>query len=151
MGFGKTFLAHRLQRELPAVRLTHDELMRKLYGRDLPESEFRPAWTRVDELIWKLAEQVAATGVDVVLDYGFWSRESRRQAFERAKLLTNKVIFHQLHCDKETALARVLERSAADYDSLMIDRACFERFWLQYEEISADEGYPVVKVYEKNF
>lgn len=150
MGFGKTFLARRLQRELPAVRLTHDELMRKLYGRDLPENEFRHAWTRVDELIWQLAEQVAAAGVDVVLDYGFWSREARRRAYERARNLTEDVVFHQLRCDREAALARVLARNAEDDDSLLIDRACFERFWPQYEEISSAENYPVVKFYDTN-
>lgn len=34
MGFGKTTLAKRLEKSLPAVRLTHDELMQKAYGRN---------------------------------------------------------------------------------------------------------------------
>ena len=43
MGFGKTTLAKKLEKELPAVRFTHDEFMRSLYGRNLPEPEFRSA------------------------------------------------------------------------------------------------------------
>lgn len=75
MGFGKTTLAKKLEKELPAVRFTHDEFMRSLYGRNLPEPEFRSAAQKVDDLIWSLAAQVVAAGVDVVLDYGFWSKE----------------------------------------------------------------------------
>ena len=83
MGFGKTTLAKKLEKELPAVRFTHDEFMRSLYGRNLPEPEFRSAAQKVDDLIWSLAAQVVAAGVDVVLDYGFWSKEDRRQAYEK--------------------------------------------------------------------
>ena len=125
--------------------------MHALYGRNLPEEEFRDAWQRVDALIWKLAEQTVKAGAHAILDYGFWSREARRRAYERARKLTEDVVFHQLRCDRETALARVLARNAEDDDSLLIDRACFERFWPQYEEISAAENYPVVKFYDTNF
>lgn len=151
MGFGKTVLARRLERELPAVRFTHDEFMCALYGRNLPEEEFRAAWQRVDALIWKLAEQTVRAGASAVLDYGFWSREARRRAYERARKLTAEVVFHQLRCNRETALARVLARNDGDDASLWIDRACFERFWPQYEEISAAEDYPVVRFYDTNF
>lgn len=71
MGFGKTFFARRLERELPAVRFTHDGFMHALYGRNLPEEEFRDAWQRVDALIWKLAEQTVKAGAHAILDYGF--------------------------------------------------------------------------------
>ena len=60
MGFGKTTLAKKLEKELPAVRFTHDEFMRSLYGRNLPEPEFRSAAQKVDDLIWSLAAQVVA-------------------------------------------------------------------------------------------
>lgn len=92
MGFGKTFFARRLERELPAVRFTHDGFMHALYGRNLPEEEFRDAWQRVDALIWKLAEQTVKAGAHAILDYGFWSREARRRAYERARKLTEDVV-----------------------------------------------------------
>lgn len=90
MGFGKTVFARRLERELPAVRFTHDGFMHALYGRNLPEEEFRDAWQRVDALIWKLAEQTVKAGAHAILDYGFWSREARRRAYERARKLTRR-------------------------------------------------------------
>ncbi len=147
MGFGKTTLARKLEKELPAVRLTHDEFMRKLFSRNLPEADFRLAWQKVDDLIWELAAQIVRSGTNVILDYGFWSRDSRRQAFEKASRLTEKIIFHQVCCDARVAKQRVLHRSKTDPDELFIDEHCFDNYWAQYEPLDEAEGYLVV--YEK--
>ncbi len=37
MGFGKTTVARKLAAQIPAVCLTHDEFMVKLYGRNMPD------------------------------------------------------------------------------------------------------------------
>lgn len=144
MGFGKTTLAKKLEKELPAVRFTHDEFMRSLYGRNLPEPEFRSAAQKVDDLIWSLAAQVVAAGMDVVLDYGFWSKEDRRQAYEKASRLTGDIVFHQLNCNENTARKRVLERSRTDENELFIDENCFNLLLQNYEPITADEHYNVI-------
>ena len=144
MGFGKTTLAKKLEKELPAVRFTHDEFMRSLYGRNLPEPEFHSAAQKVDDLIWSLAAQVVAAGVDVVLDYGFWSKEDRRQAYEKASRLTGDIVFHQPNCNENTARKRVLERSRTNENELFIDENCFNLLLQNYEPITADEHYNVI-------
>ena len=88
MGTGKTTIARRLAMQMNAVRLTHDEFMADLYGNDIPESEFRAKWDKVDKLIWNLAEQI----------------------------FCDNITFHQVECDFETAKRRLRERDAGRLD-----------------------------------
>ena len=80
----------------------------------------------------------------VVLDYGFWSKEDRRQAYEKASRLTGDIVFHQLNCNENTARKRVLERSRTDENELFIDENCFNLLLQNYEPITADEHYNVI-------
>lgn len=144
MGFGKTTLAKKLEQELPAIRFTPDEFMRKLYSRNLPDAEFRIAHKKIDDLIWNLSEQTIKAGVDVILDYGFWSIEDRKNAFEQAKKITDKIIFHQINCDINLAKARVLNRTKENNEALFIDENCFNMFLAQYTPIETSENYIVI-------
>ena len=70
---GKTTLARRLQAERGALRLTPDEWMKPLFDdseadgkRDVLEGRF--VWLALDAL---------RAGVDVVLDFGVWTRDER--------------------------------------------------------------------------
>lgn len=49
LGFGKTTLAKKLEKELPAMRLTHDEIMLQRYGRN-PDN-FEERYKKVDKFI----------------------------------------------------------------------------------------------------
>ena len=144
MGFVKTTQAKKLEKELPAVRFTHDEFMRSLYGRNLPEPEFRNAAQKVDDLIWSLAAQVVAAGVDVVLDYGFWSKEDRHQAYEKASRLPGEVVFHQLNCNKNPSRNLGKERTRPEENELLMNENCFNLLLQNYEPIPADEHYNVI-------
>lgn len=144
MGFGKTTLAKKLSAELPAVRFTNDEFMQKLYSRNLADAEFRIAYQKIDDLIWELAAQVLATETDVILDYGFWSKNDRKEAYKRAKKLTDEIIFHQLNCDINIAKERVLNRTIQDENALSIDENCFNLFLSRYQSIENNEGYLVI-------
>lgn len=144
MGFGKTTISLKLAEEYKAIRLCHDEVMVEMVGRNLPESEFRQKWKIVDEILWKSAADNIAAGHDVIMDYGFWSAENRKLAFERAKTFCSEIIFHQVDCDIKTAKQRVLKRTAQDESQLLIDENCFDIFAKQYQAISPQEGYVVI-------
>ena len=144
MGFGKTTLSKSLRKDYNAVVLTHDDFMTKLYGNNPPESEFRIAYDKVDNLIWELAEKIIKTGVDVVLDNGFWTAEKRKDAFVKAKIISEHIVFHQLICAMDIAKSRVLKRTLEDDNSLDIDSNCFDMFAKNYSNITADEGYQVI-------
>lgn len=148
MGFGKTTIARRLAAQYSAVILNDDEFMRELFGRNLPEEQFRAAHEKVSEFTWKLGERIVSAGGNVIFDRGFWSRQSRRAAIERAKYFCDSLLFHQIECDMETAKKRVLNRTLTDQTALEIDENTFDLFAKRYEPISPDENLDVI--YYKN-
>lgn len=141
LGFGKTTLAKRLELELPAVRFTHDEIMLKKYGRTPDNFELR--YREVDDFIRQEASKAVKKGQNVVLDYGFWTKEKRAEYFQWAKKLTPNVQFCAILCDMDIARKRVLARTQNNPNELFIDENCFNTFLQKYEPISIDEGYPV--------
>lgn len=144
MGFGKTTIAKQLARELPAVRLTHDEFMVRLYGRNIPYHEFHHNYDKVNEVLWDLAEKIVKTDTDVIMDYGFWSRQDRKKAYEHAKKITKNVIFHYVHCDMDIAKIRIMQRSKENMNELFIREDEFDTLAKQYEPWDFEDDYPVI-------
>lgn len=70
---GKTTAARRLETEHRALRLTKDEWMKALYGRDNPSS----ASDVIEGRLIEIALRTLELGADVVLDYGLWGRDER--------------------------------------------------------------------------
>ncbi len=81
IGAGKTTLARKLERELPALRISLDEWIVGLFGREMPEPLTGEFWfdraERSFAFALPLARQALVAGVDVVLDCGFLTREQR--------------------------------------------------------------------------
>ena len=76
---GKTTYAKRLAKELCAVRLNADELMKPLFGEYLGQRHEEILDTTVGLLLDKAAEAYDCK-VNVILDLGFWQREMRERA-----------------------------------------------------------------------
>ncbi|MBQ9035350.1 MAG: AAA family ATPase [Alphaproteobacteria bacterium] len=144
MGFGKTTLAKQLAEKIPAVRLTHDEFMVKLYRRNMPYDEFHPNYDKVDKVLWNLAEKIIKTGTDVIMDYGFWSHSDRENAYQKAKKITDNVLFHYVYCDMFLAKERILARSAQNSDELYIREDEFDTLAQKYEPWNYHDDYPVI-------
>ena len=147
IGFGKTTYAKKLEHELQAVRFTHDEIMVERYGRS--PDDFACKYKIVDDFIKEEAAKLVSNGKSVILDYGFWSRDVRRNYYEWALKLTDKVYFHSIVCDLEVAKQRVLKRSQENKGELFIDEDCFNTLLSKYEPLSDDERYPII-LYHQN-
>lgn len=147
IGFGKTTYAKRLEHELQAIRFTHDEIMVERYGR-LPD-DFACKYKLVDDFIKEETAKLVSNGKSVILDYGFWSRDVRRNYYEWALKLTDKVYFHSIVCDLDIAKQRVLKRSQENNSELFIDEDCFNALLSKYEPLVEDEGYPII-LYHSN-
>lgn len=109
-GAGKTTLAHRLERELPAVRLGGDEWMVAL-DIDLWDHTTR---TRLEAQLCGLAARLLALGVSVVLEFGFWSRAERDELHDLARRLGVAVELRHLDEPLDELWRRVDARNRTD-------------------------------------
>lgn len=149
IGFGKTTYAKNLEKNLSAIRFTHDEIMWQRYGRN-PDN-FQKKNKEIDEFIRRETEKEIKRGKDVILDYGFWTKEKRAAYYSWAKTVTPNVYFHAVVCDIATARRRINERTRNNPNELIIDKNCFNEFLKQYEPLTKEEGYPISFYSSENF
>lgn len=130
-GSGKTTLARALEAQHSALRLTPDEWMKPLFGAG--ESGDKRAVLEHD-LLWGVAARVLGLGVNVVLDYGLWSREERDMYRVRARTLGVLVVLHVLDVPLDELWRRLEARNAhLSPDTFPISRADLETWdgWFQ--------------------
>ena len=72
-GTGKTTAARRIEAEHGALRLTKDEWMKALYGHDNPAS----ASDVIEGRLIQIGMRALELGINVVIDFGLWSRDER--------------------------------------------------------------------------
>jgi predicted kinase len=70
---GKTTEAQRIEVEHGALRLTKDEWVKALYGPENPRS----AQDVIEGRLIEVALRALELGIDVVIDFGLWSRDER--------------------------------------------------------------------------
>jgi predicted kinase len=140
-GAGKTTVARLLERGLPAVRFTHDEWMHTLYG-PAPAAEDFANLPGIKELLWQSASRILELGCDVVLDDGFWSRDSRDRIRSRLSALGAGCVLYRVTCPEPEMARRVSHRSQnTPPDSLWINEPAFESFKSRFEPLGRDEDH----------
>ncbi|MFA7244590.1 MAG: AAA family ATPase [Candidatus Magasanikbacteria bacterium] len=88
VGAGKTTLAKKLEKQYKAIRFTTDDWMIEFFGFDGDFGEEYKAKKRiVKEFIWRIAKSILESGVNVILDFGFWSWKERTLFRKRASQL----------------------------------------------------------------
>ena len=143
MGFGKTTLAKELVKKYNAKYFCCDQVVLERFGRN--PQDFPRAFKESDEYIWQETAKLIQSGHNVILDYGFWDKETRKKVQEKASKLTPDVVWHQLICDINVAKQRVLKRTQENPNELFIDENCFNDRLKRYEPISDDEHLNVEK------
>lgn len=145
LGAGKTTFARRLEHELPAIRFSHDEWMTTLYGDDPPMDQFAELHQRVSKLIDAHWTRCVELGLDVVLDFGFWSRQQRDQTRATAAALGATAQLYLLECPENEAWCRVEKRNTDLDGSLLIVRHTFEMLKGRFQPLGDDEDRIDVK------
>lgn len=118
-GSGKTTLARKLEVKHAALRLTVDEWHVRLFGMDVDDrsddADFATHNARheaIESLLWETAARVLVLGVDVILDFGFWTRRERNELRARAHALGVGFRIHFADASEELLLARIRERNS---------------------------------------
>jgi predicted kinase len=139
IGAGKTTLARQMERELPAIRFSHDEWMTRLYGDNPPVDQFSEFHERVSKLIDTYWTRCVELGLDVVLDLGFWSRCQRDQIRATAVALGASARLYRLECPEDEAWRRIEQRNLQLDGSLLIVRNTFDMLKSRFEPLADDE------------
>jgi predicted kinase len=139
LGVGKTTLARRLEAEHAAIRFTHDEWMRSLYGNDPPQAVFADYAGRVSGLIEVTWTRCLELGLNVVLDFGFWSRSERDRTRALVAGLGGECRLYRLTCPDEIARRRIERRNHNLDGSLFIAPATYEALKARFEPLGPDE------------
>ena len=135
-GSGKTTFARRLAPEVGAVRLSPDEWKHDL-GIDYYDE---PARVRLEQRLWRLAEELLRLGQSVILEHGFWAREERDELRLAARALGVKVELHHLDAPVDELWRRLEVRNELDLPGTApIGRADLERWAQQFEPPDAAE------------
>lgn len=135
-GSGKTTLAKRLAREIPAVRLCPDEWMADL-GIDLFDERTRH---RLENRFWGHAQDLLRLGATVILEFGFWARSERDDKRLAARGLGVPVELHYLAAPIGELSRRLEVRSREGATGTVpVSRALLEEYAKLFQAPSDDE------------
>jgi predicted kinase len=139
-GAGKTTLAKRLEREAGALRLTPDEWIAALLEDAADTAELDRLRDPVEAVQWTVAARTLALGVDVVVDWGFWSRAERDDFRARATALGARAEVCYLAAEREDLWARLSARNAAlPPGTFVVTRDQLDRWADAFEPPTPDE------------
>lgn len=146
IGAGKTTFARELEKETGAVKITKDEWSIRFIGND-PTIEGYAQWDRkIIDLSRDVAFQLAEKGMDVIMDEGFWEKETRDEMRKRAAAIGAKVVMYYLDTPIATIRERVLGRNNnLTGDSFKISREMLDNYLKQWEPPTEDEEFILLR------
>ncbi len=144
---GKSYYAHKLKEQSNAIILSVDELMLRLSDSCLGQQHDDTA-RRCELYFYDLAEQMISKGIDVIIDYGYWSRKDREEAKTHFRTREIDVELHYIHVSEELRLKQlagrnerlIAEREKKDMGRVyIIDEPLRLRLDAKFEEPSQEE------------
>lgn len=142
IGAGKTTFARKLEENTGAVRITKDEWSIHLIGND-PTIDGYAEWDiKIVELSRNFAFQLVEKGIDVIIDEGFWEKETRANMKKRIEALGAKEVLYYLDTPIETIRERVVERNSnPTKDSFKISSEMLDNYLTYWQPPGEDEDY----------
>jgi predicted kinase len=135
-GAGKTTLARQLTADRRALRLTQDDWLIALGSSPWDA----PTRDKVDDELWRLAQEVLRLGLSVVVDFGLWSRRERDEMRAVARRLGVGVELYYLDVPADELWRRIQVRNSEEpWRSHPIGRADFDEWRSIFQAPDADE------------
>ena len=140
---GKTTYAKKLASETNAVILSVDEVMLTIFGQHCGDMHDEYA-ARTQKYLYSKSLELINSGIDVILDWGFWTHDGRREAtaFYRSRGIECEM--HCLDVDTDVLSEHIKKRNAeVEQGSTLayyVDENLVRKFEALYEEPGADEA-----------
>jgi predicted kinase len=131
-GSGKTTLARQLEGELRAIRFCPDEWMAAL-SLDLYDEVSRE---KIEALQWKLAQDLLAQGLTVIIEWGTWAKSERDTLRVGARALGAAVELHYLNVPLDILFERIQRRGA---ENPPIEREIMSQWFEKLQHPTKDE------------
>ena len=140
---GKTTRAKELENTAQALRLTPDEWHVGLFGHDIFDPEHDQRHNFIESMLWQVAKRSLELGTNVILDFGFWSREEREYFRSEAHKLGagSEIIF--MNVPEEELIRRMKFRNDNLSGTVHYIPEKMMRSWVQlFQPPDADELLP---------
>lgn len=111
---GKSTFTNVLEQTYGFYAFSADEWMLQLFEPTEDRALFNDRLARCKELIHRLAEKLLTRGNHVALDFGFWSKQERRDTIQRyaSQGFAASVVYFPI--DDETQIQHMKQRQTAD-------------------------------------
>ena len=111
-GSGKTMLAKHLEISQFALRLCPDDWIAQILADPGDVSELDRLRSPIESVQWDVAKRLLVLGVNVILEWGFWSKAERVQYRTEAEKLGARVKLHYLNVDINELWERLSNRNS---------------------------------------
>lgn len=139
---GKSIYAERIKEQQKAVMLSVDELVLSTLGNDLGEKHDEIT-TRIQAYFFDKSVEIIQAGANVVLDWGFWTRQRRMQArkFYRERGIACE--FHYIDVPDDVWHRNIAIRNQAvlsgKSDAYYVDEGLMKKLESLFEKPEEDE------------
>ena len=134
---GKSYFADKLKKENNAVILSCDELFKMIFKDDQGEKHDEIT-KRIREYIYKKSVEIVRAGTDVILEFGFWSRENRKCVSEYYKQCGIQTEWYYIMISDDDWKLNINERNkevlAGRSDAFFVDDGLLQKMNNLFEE-----------------
>ena len=140
-GSGKTTYAKKLERE-GFLRLSFDEESFKLGITKHPLS--KEMHQEIENRLIKILKENIVNGIDVVLDFSFWSKKMRNKYKEILKEYNLEPKIIVIKTPKSIVIERIEKRNGSNADEIMLTTEETEKYYDNFEFPTEDEGELII-------
>lgn len=138
-GSGKTTKAKQIEKDYRALRLTPDEYILKKHGSKLERSITDSLRDEVEQKLWLQAKNALLKGINVVIDFGLWTKAERLRFRGEAEKLGIRVKIIYCQAPLEELWHRISRRPESKAGTLKIERTELEEWARNFEPPTSDE------------
>lgn len=135
---GKSTLARKLKSQRNAVILSCDELMLSLFDECLGDKH-NEIVQKSENYLFKKSLEILQCGIDIILDWGFWTKSERQYASEFYNTHGFEIEWHFVNISDEQQKINIQKRnSQRDENTYFISEEMAEKFNSLFENPEND-------------